>query len=515
MVRLHKFFLTDSAIYLLLQHATGDRLWTYVSGYLHQQQLEPEAIFEDRQQDYTRTEPSTEVKKGQTVDQNKNSGAPGSVGSAECASTYVNLFTEQVNDLTKAVTLPAEPVTSPVSSQSVSVTSPVSSQSVSVTSPLSSQSVSNSKDDTDFLSLDGSREIASFHKIPTDDVTPRKTKPMISSTYDVYSPLSCGRGRHLSAGQPGFEDLLQCQKPSLENFSINSFDSDSGPGSRFESTSDYNIESIPEVSECSPTDSPLRDKSSMECSPIQEDVFSGDVNETSDKKEDDIIQDAKDLVNDVTTLLVEDDTEGGNLLIGARTTDLSTFDSDVNLHSTPCKQTVDHCADKTQVLAALQSDLVAESSGDDLAEPSIYDQYKGTETDRSGDSSPDKSLARSPAADSNKSALVPTELFLNHTTQPSQAVTSDVIGPSVDQSDRLSQSKSPVFRLPSQERSLESPMKPPRKRTLSSVFGELDLAEDENKEVIRLPEVCVKQWAAELVVGISRLHAVDIICRSV
>lgn len=55
-----------------------------------------------------------------------------------------------------------------------------------------------------------------------------------------------------------------------------------------------------------------------------------------------------------------------------------------------------------------------------------------------------------------------------------------------------------------------------RCRTLSSVFAELDLASDvpsEIRHVTQLPEGCIRQWAAEMVVAISRLHCLGIICR--
>jgi len=59
-----------------------------------------------------------------------------------------------------------------------------------------------------------------------------------------------------------------------------------------------------------------------------------------------------------------------------------------------------------------------------------------------------------------------------------------------------------------------------RNRTLSSTFGELDLAdtvaplvETEVRKSACLPENCVRQWAAEIIVAVGRLHALGIICR--
>jgi len=72
----------------------------------------------------------------------------------------------------------------------------------------------------------------------------------------------------------------------------------------------------------------------------------------------------------------------------------------------------------------------------------------------------------------------------------------------------------------SQERSFDSCEKRRRRRTLSSAFGELDLAESTAassmaplRPLVHLPESCVRQWAAEMVVAISRLHSIGIICR--
>ena len=69
-----------------------------------------------------------------------------------------------------------------------------------------------------------------------------------------------------------------------------------------------------------------------------------------------------------------------------------------------------------------------------------------------------------------------------------------------------------VFRQVSRERSADSRR---RKRTLSAVFEELDLAEEEGRQQQqqRLPEACVRQWAAELVVAVDSLHQAGIICR--
>jgi len=86
----------------------------------------------------------------------------------------------------------------------------------------------------------------------------------------------------------------------------------------------------------------------------------------------------------------------------------------------------------------------------------------------------------------------------------------------------VDQSRYPVIRPTSQERSFDSCDRRRRRRTLSSAFGELDLAESAVtsgaaplRPLVHLPESCVRQWAAEMVVAISRLHSIGIVCRQV
>lgn len=53
-----------------------------------------------------------------------------------------------------------------------------------------------------------------------------------------------------------------------------------------------------------------------------------------------------------------------------------------------------------------------------------------------------------------------------------------------------------------------------RTRHLSAVFAELDLADEKGFESRKkLPEGCIRQWAAELVVALSTLHSYGVICR--
>lgn len=86
----------------------------------------------------------------------------------------------------------------------------------------------------------------------------------------------------------------------------------------------------------------------------------------------------------------------------------------------------------------------------------------------------------------------------------------------------VDQSRYSVIRPNSQEQSYDSSGRRRRRRTLSSAFGELDLAESvaassttPPRPLVHLPDSCVRQWAAEMVVAISRLHSIGIVCRQV
>ena len=68
-----------------------------------------------------------------------------------------------------------------------------------------------------------------------------------------------------------------------------------------------------------------------------------------------------------------------------------------------------------------------------------------------------------------------------------------------------------LSRSASFERELKSPHFS-RQRTISDVFRQLDLAMS-SPEQVKLPDTCIKQWVAEIIIAVSRLHAEGIICR--
>ena len=68
-----------------------------------------------------------------------------------------------------------------------------------------------------------------------------------------------------------------------------------------------------------------------------------------------------------------------------------------------------------------------------------------------------------------------------------------------------------MARSASFEYDLKSPTRH-RGRIVSDLFEQLD---EECPEHVVLPEAVVQRWAADIVIALSRLHALGIICRSV
>lgn len=153
-------------------------------------------------------------------------------------------------------------------------------------------------------------------------------------------------------------------------------------------------------------------------------------------------------------------------------------------------------------------------------EMSIYDRYRPCDVvswDNFSDPEPLPSSSHEKRADDEDSLDKSNEKF---SSSPVVFPTQSQDIESTDSSGR----RPTILRISSHDRSFESVGRK-RLRTLSLTFCELDLrgaggtttANEDHKcsNVTRLPESCVRQWAAEMVVAISRLHSTGIICRSV
>ena len=409
MVRLYRYYETSSAIYLLLQHATGGHLWSYVSGYLNPAPQSPQ--FDDRHGNRRPFgEEATEVK---TETNTENPGV-----TQECAESYKELFAENAE----------------VGNRNSDVTMKTDGEKVRTNLKCQCRKSSDS------LGLDQSPDI----------VTSGSTHHLLLRR--VSSGKSGGDGT-------GFGDLLKGSDVSVEQFSINSFDSDVTPGgARYSNTPDY-IETVPELSESvSPTMSPNRQHAAPSA---DEEVF---------------------------------------------------IDNGLDRHLNEIHKTGNgECFSSTPAGGAHKAEVVSEGTenmveSDD--EPSIYDRPQSENCDTH--------------------SLDESKVHIDTRTEKPDDVECSKSGDAEEtsgarRSSTDTQEHAQVFRMASQERSLET-TGPVRKRsgrvrTLSSAFGDLDLADD-NKEVksptsVRLPETCVRQWIVEMLVAVSKLHQLGIVCRLV
>jgi hypothetical protein len=303
-----------------------------------------------------------------------------------------------------------------------------------------------------------------------------------------------------------FQELLKNNTTRLENFSINSFDSVEDH-SRLNSFVSDQVTTILEESELSPSHSVPRTES--------DNVFSDERTEVVLPEDaESIVQSSINLIKSVErTLSLSDAEESG--------------ETEKSAHN---RESCGEVAVKSEtVLSGTSSDTVVEDS--DSNEISIYDIHgnKG-ETSSSGSS-----------VDQNKCHIV------NNVTPPEESdcdrkdtlVNSPPDEISNDLSESLSRKSSrsstltentekkkniPVAKLSlkrlnstdlcrsaSMEHELTSPPRS-RQRTVSDVFKELDQAASKIEQV-QIPEACIKQWMAEIVIGVSRLHSEGIVCR--
>ena len=449
MVNLLRFYETEASIYLLLQHASGGKLWNYISGYLHQHgDTQLDDVLDDVHERKLRThKPSHGSEVGPRTSANN--------GNIKTVAAN-NPFTEEMVDVSRArstVTFDQHVVDT-------------------------SDEVSVAKEDA-YGRQGSTTEVDSLLDDNNSIDQPKQTTDFRKSFLEESANVEKREDDH---DNQTFSDVLKATDISVKAFSINSFESDGGAGSRMNSTtSDHYIESIPEAqSETSPSHKL-----------VDVDVFNvADSCENVTGAQDSHAQ------KDVCDAKKGEDLKTYSIIKGA--------EAAIESANRLLNESEDEFATKTP--AAEDEMKLPEVPKDDLRfsndEVSIYDLHKPTETE-SESSSPER----------------PINLFLDND-GPSDMITpktSTPSGRSRHSSSTMSSPRDPertpiIYKLPSQERSLESEVRP-RKRNLSSVFRDLDLAEGEVKTAVHLPEICVCQWAAEMVVAIGYLHCKGIICK--
>ncbi len=420
MVELLRFYETDSAIFLLLQHASGGKLWNYISGYLHHHSdTQLDYVFDDRhEQDLRAHKPSADSPNPLVTSQGKKDSA---------IKKATVTFSRNTSDNTAAE---------------------------AATTRQDSTAEKDSLLDDSHLSSGGA---------------PQKTKEDV----DKDENTSTATANQPSEAQ-NFFDVLKAADTSMKAFSIDSFDSDAGAvaGSRMHSaTSDPGVECIPE--------------SQGEVSPSKS---QGDVFHTSSS------HDASGAIQSAITTTTEPDAcDDENVYLTLRGAEAAMESA---------RKVLDEEFSPEQLPNVPTDNNLTVSSNE---EPSIYDLHRSEgESEESG--SPERP-AHLPLDEAKRSNEASSSTTTTTTSTPTPSgKTSSSVSPKDPERDPV------IYRMPSQERSLESEVRP-RKRNLSNVFRDLDLAEGDTKNKQHLPEACVCQWAAEMIIAIGYLHSTGIICR--
>ena len=489
-------------------------------------------------------------------------GEPDQGPSADCASSYTQLFTAKVEPAAVGISEGLGNI------HAAEVVNPRDNAMRDVNQSSTEASNNNVHDcdptlyrENDLLTLDESRRAQSRNQVISET---RSDTSMYSETSGLENDLSTVVQNSVEQAE-GFEELLkESAKPSLENFSINSFDSDSAPGSiRFDSTTSDYIESIPELNEASPRHSGVL---VVGPSPTTEEVFlmsGGDVLELSvdktrpgdstiekeSREVGDLITGSRKLLNSVDLVLQENDSVFDEHVprhrLSSTPNKLDTDDREMrrSIIESPPESEVITRRDPVLGLEIVTGDVRPLSPSHSMEEVSIYDIHRVADTDGSG--SLNVSLDRasieadiethsqgSNSLPAGRSAQFPRGMCLTSPTEGQSIVQElDLNSKEENEPTTIKIQKQPKVKTPpskmsptkrqqrllmkrlSGERSLEMDSHRSRKRNLSGVFGELDLAEDSGRNVVHLPEGCVRQWAAEMVVAVASLHSLGIICR--
>ncbi|KAH3851307.1 hypothetical protein DPMN_093787 [Dreissena polymorpha] len=536
MVNLHKFYETSNAVYLLLQYASGGKLWNYVGAYLRAAQ-----------------------------EQNREGGTAGpGINENTPRQDFQNVYTgyKEHHDSNKRKSfleakpgLKAEEITKGGNTKLVDkVAFSKESDTVELNqqrlSPVKDLSVSDFQFDVtnklETYSVDISDLIADSNQVSAIDVIPETSQSTTKThvQYNRYTSFSseenveiendsCSSIERQPSGGANFNDILEknTKKAGLENFSINSFDSGDGI-TRVDSNMSENIEAIQEVNE----NSCDIDVFSCDIQHNPEYARNNDIDftfgnvETSTgiKHSNQATHDHEQKNGNNSNKLedgVETDTEldivrNSKELLKAVERTLSQIDCDE-------KTRKDHDVPKTNGTQQVNNDKLtnAVSAALGMMGPSIYDlQCHGDSSNSQSDSgSGSRSLEDSQPVslnsnynEINKSALVINEILSTVDTANNEGkdetrsrTSSDII---LNRKLSLNRLNSAEFsRSASTDTEARSPTKT-RQRTISMMFEQLDLT-SQTSEQVKIPESFIRRWAAEMIVAVSRLHALGIICR--
>ncbi|XP_074645904.1 ribosomal protein S6 kinase delta-1-like [Tubulanus polymorphus] len=525
MVQLYKFYETESSLYLLLQHATGGKLWSYISAYLLLQR-EPDT-------EIRLPSDNTNIYSGQRVIVacSPNSG-PSFIDEAntkslataaernspdllheksnsshelECSDSYAQFINEYRR----------ESMTGDINELKVQFSLASKTDVATVDGEMNAQII-NSDDNAKVADKPYTSPETGETITDRPQSLKRQNSSFSSLDYEeIQSPIS---PRSVNSQQ--FSEVLNGSKSGIENFSIYNFDSDHRHSSG-DVPPDHAFNSpLPTLDDDDGEngDEPVFGETNKPR--LSFDELLNDMPEESAPKSDNILPTTEELVKNARKLLSSvTETLGG---ASERKTSASTdevFDADEkkNQHDdaisgSPCK--IDTSGFK--VVSDLRDGGATQRvTIDDYLENPL--EYETSRKPKNGEISQSVDRLEDAGVDDEAEAAVVVSSPGINTNVTSSGAKSKRKEFKMQRSLSSESSRILLQKEPSLDRSLDSctSSSKSRKRNFSSLFAQLDTTLSgsvEAKNVI-IPENCVRQWAAELVTCLSMLHSIGIICR--
>ena len=575
MVKLYKFYETSSTIYLLLQYASGGKLWDYVGAYLQYAQNQSKengpgggnhAYSNQKLQNvYTgykvhlhddKVKPTGSVVNDtdihETVMENvssNNGNVDGDIIEVEKLENQVR-FTKHSED----VTLDLNSCDFQFDDEGLTIKDD---DNTILTDLVLDEKVIDENDASAISENDENCD--TNQKVQYQRYTSFSSEEMDESDI-ITSPAPLERQNSQGLGQ--FQDILQKNKSTLENFSINSFDSGEGvPRMDSQGALSDHIQVIHEVNENGSCDKDLIDNDDD-----IDIVFSdkGKLSDISDKNNVPVTKDSDNCSNvdksdenrinnildnaNISELRVENDVEfqtdklkldsdaedssfvnddddiiaSSKALLKSVERTLSQIDNDHSVNDNGGQSMDDDLTNDDKESAQTSKTEMVDYSG-----PSIYDINRSPDTSVSPDSTSEKSPTRPQSLELPEKSNLKSDKqnpTSDTTITPSPVIESEKTSSQLPSDKPRSSSlcsnhslkrlnSGELSRSASSDSELKSPLKS-RQRTISHMFEQLDMSAA-NPEQIRIPESFIKRWAAEIIVAVSRLHSLGIICRYV
>ncbi|XP_064600740.1 uncharacterized protein LOC135466918 [Liolophura sinensis] len=559
MVQFYKFYETDNAVYMLLQYASGGKLWNYIGAYLQynhgsgmkgnvnicegegkgniyrgQKFHTDEAASEDRNTNGNKNSASAaDVNGGSVIDICDNvtylcerDGKMCDIASPlREAGNMADIVTvcDKDGTIDGGITAVCDGISGKLGAgKTIRSLSPDICSSAYVELFSKETPAAQGDHEQGLLTEIGVKFVSSKDSAgPEAELTTNQTLPSTTNgsdqsdlrncslTSDDMSHINTGISHNTStfsdkipAGER-FEETLQGSKRSLENFSIGSFEEGDSFHRQDSHTSDH-IHSIPEESDVFSTEDALTAPAEEQSDTAQKLLSSSYPDALIDEIDtESIVKSTKELLKSVDRNLQDDRTS---------------FNTVPNLEGSEAS------INNSSLLANI-------ASNPSSCELSIYDLNKSKENDNLSFSelpTSSETVSLDNAVEVGITALLhdtstPKQIPPTAKTEAPSYVANHMVQPSPRDRQRSASGTrkgTNIIRMNSKEpcrsASFECDLKSPSKsrtRTISAVFEQLDTASALNHDVVKIPENCIKQWAAEIVVCLNSLHSMGIVCR--